>query len=347
LEAFEVRKGKYNLKKYNFSSKFDLIAAQRLEGYCYLMDIKQFKVRGKEFKRRKECSPGCEYCWCTEEYTFRCYKCKVGYYLDMEMHCQPIGYMYFKSPNLLNKNLDAKVDKITLIENKEAVTVTFWFKTFGFSGSDHITMFLIGDKLEVVFSSSDSDPIRPYGLSIVNDNRLVSNVFDYRRYIGRWMFFSLAYHREMSDFGINYFPTMMHFELALQNYMVNITNVQKDLSLDSFTIKKEYWGLFTDLKFYNNYIIDSYGYEMRLQVTNYSTPFYVPEPVASFFLRAGGSNKKCFDKSYLIGANVNDFDCVPAEGPSHNHENITDCYDGKRPQDFKSNKLLNVMKVVK
>ena len=340
LEAFEVRKGKYNLKKYNFSSKFDLIAAQRLEGFCYLIDYNnKKKVRGKEFKSRKTCDSGCEYCWCTEEYTSRCYKCKVGYYLDMEMFCQPIGSMYFKSPNLLNKDLDAKVDKITLIENKEAVTVTFWFKTFGFSGSDHITMFLIGDKLEVVFSSSDSDPIRPYGLSIVNDNRLVSNVFDYRRNIGEWMFFSLAYHREMSDFGINYFPTMMHFELALQNYMVNITNVQKDLSLDSFTIKKEYWGLFTDLKFYNNYIIDTYGYEMRLQVTNYSTPFYVPEPVASFFLRAGGSNKKCFDKSYLIGANVNDFDCVPAEGPSHNHENITDCYDGKRPQDFKSNKL--------
>ena len=71
------------------------------------------------------------------------------------------------------------------------------------------------------------------------------------------MFFSLAYHREMSDFGTNYFPAMMQFELGLTNYAVNITNVKKDMSLHSFSIKKAYWGLLTDLKFYNNYIIDS------------------------------------------------------------------------------------------
>jgi hypothetical protein len=62
----------------------------------------------------------------------------------------------------------------------------------------------------------------------------------------------------MSDFGTNYFPAMMQFELELTNYEVNITNVKKDMSLDSFCIKKEYWGLFTDLKFYDRYIIDTY-----------------------------------------------------------------------------------------
>ena len=341
-ESFTITKGKYNLKKYNFSSKFDLIAAQRLEGYCYLMDVKtavHSKIYGKEFERMRVCATGCERCWCTEEYVNRCYKCKVGYFLDTEFHCNPIGAYYFKSPNLLNRDLDAKVQKITLIENKEAVTVTFWFKTFGFSGDDHITMFKIGENIDVVFSSSDTDKIRPYGLSIVNDNRLVSNVFDFRRKIGRWQYFSLAYHREMSDNGINYFPVMMQFELALDIYEVNIENVMKDMSLDSFIIKKEYWGLFTDLKFYNNYIISSYGYEMKLHEKLYNTPFYIPVPVATFFARSN-SNNQCFDTSYLIGANINDFDCVPSEGPSHNYGGIDFCHrEFKTSIPFQNNKF--------
>ena len=338
-ESFTVSKGKYNLKKYNFSSKFDIIAAQRLEGHCYLMGYKYYpntyNIRGREIIQMKNCTVGCERCWCTFEYTDRCYKCKEGYFLDTEMHCFKIGSYYFKSPNLLNRDLDAEIGKITLIENKEAVTITFWFKTFGFSGDDHITMFTIGDYLEVVFSSSDTDPIRPYGLSIVNENRLVANVFNYREHIGDWMFFSLAYHREMSDFGTNYFPAMMQFELGLTNYAVNITNVKKDMSLHSFSIKKAYWGLLTDLKFYNNYIIDSYGYEMRHHEPNYTTPFYTPVEVASFFMRAE-TNKNCFDVSYMVGANVNDFECVPAEGPSHYYFDIKNCI-GKSPP-FTANK---------
>ena len=339
-ETFTITKSKYNLKKYNFSSKFDLIASQRKEGYTYITHYQdQPLVHGKEINTVEKdlfnCTDGCERCWYQIGFDYRCYKCKTGYFLDILMHCQPINSLYFKSPNLLGKNLDAVVDKITLIENQPAVTVTFWFKLFGFSGDDHITIFTIGNNLEIVFSSTDTDPIRPYGLSIVNDNRLVSNVVNYRTQIGGWSFFSLAYHREMSDFGTNYFPAMMQFELELTNYEVNITNVKKDMSLDSFCIKKEYWGLFTDLKFYDRYIIDTYGFEMSLHVENYSTPFYVPEPVAKFFMRAS-SNKKCFDTSYLIGANINDFDCVPAEGPSHNYKEIKDC-DGK-PEYFATNK---------
>ena len=340
-ETFTATKSKYNLKKYNFSSKFDLIATQRKEGYCYQIHYEQMpKVHGREINTVEliPCATGCERCWYTDEYQDRCYKCKKGYYLDILWHCQKIGQLFFKSPNLLGKNLDAVVNKITLIENKPAVTVTFWFKVFGFSGDDHITMFTIGDHLQVVFSSSDTDPIRPYGLSIVNDNRLVSNVFNYRKEIGAWSFFSLAYHREMSDFGTNYFPAMMQFELELTNYEVNITNVKKDMSLDSFSIKKEYWGLFTNLKFYDRYIIDTYGYEMKLHVDRYNTPFYLPEPVASFFMYSF-SKKKCFDTSYLIGANVNDFDCVPAEGPSHNYDEIFNCM--YRPEYFQTNKGCN------
>jgi hypothetical protein len=75
------------------------------------------KVHGREINTVKlvECEFGCERCWYTDEHQDRCYKCKNGWYLDMEMKCQIISSLFFKSPNLLGKNLDAVVDKITLI----------------------------------------------------------------------------------------------------------------------------------------------------------------------------------------------------------------------------------------
>ena len=324
-ESFTINSGKYFLKKYNFASHFDIIETQKLYGKGYCINIKDIKVRGSEVKDLRNCRKGCERCWATNLYQHRCYKCSVGYFLSQGYECFRIGYYYFKSPNLLNKEkLDATISKVTLIENKEAVTITFWFKTFGFAGDDHVPMFTIGDNLEVVFSSTDNDPIRPYGLSLVNDDRLIANVFEFRNMIGDWLFFSLAYHREMSDFGIVYFPTMMKFELALESYAVNITNVKPDMSLHSFSIKKDYFGLFTDLKFYNDYIIGAYAFETRILNNHLYTPFYYPVPVASFLVRAR-TDKGCFQTSYLIGANINDFECVPDESPSHHDRTIGMC----------------------
>ena len=325
-ESFSITPGKYRFKKYNYSSKFDLIAAQKLYGKGYLIDYTNYEVQGMEFITIKDCNEGCERCWVSlvNDNNDRCYKCTTGYYITKDYFCKKIDSFYFKSPNLLNRGIDATISKITSIENKEAVTVTFWFKTFGFSGDDHITIFTIGDHLSVAFSSTDTDPVRPYGLSLVNDERLISNVFEFRNMIGDWLFFSLAYHREMSDLGIIYFPAMMKFELALDSYEVNITNVKPDMSLDSFSIKKDYWGLLTDLKFYKEYIISSYAYEMKLHSNIDTTPFFIPRPVATFFMRAG-TNKACFQTSYLQEANINDFECVPDERPTHNFELIGYC----------------------
>ena len=328
-EFFEIIAGKYKLKKYNFSSKFDLIATQKLYGKCYFMDYEQTDIIGQEIIELKECVEGCERCWCvlgtdnSARFNVRCFKCKEGYFLTEEYFCHKIGGYFFKSPNLLNKK-DATISKITLIENQPAVTVCFWFKTFGFSGDDRMTMFTIGNDLEIVFSSSDNDPVRPYGLSLVNNERLVANVFGFREMMGDWLFLSIAYHREMSDFGTNYFPTMMKFELALKPYEVNITNVKKDMSLDSFSVKKEFYGFICRLQFFNEYIIGQYGNEKMLHPDIVLTPFYYPEPVESFF-PVSYSDKGCFETSYLDGVNINDFECVPDEGISHNYYGILYC----------------------
>ena len=349
-ESFEVTAGKYKLKKYNFSSKFDLIATQKLVGKCYFMDYLKKDIEGLEYNELVECIEGCERCWCTYNYTesytarryakfrIRCYKCKEGYFLTEEYYCHRISGYYFKSPNLLNRELDAKISKISLIENQPAVTVCFWFKTFGFAGDDHITMFTIGNDLEIVFSSTDEDPVKPYGLSIVNDERLLANVFEFRKMMGDWLFLSIAYHKEMSDFGTNYFPAMMKFELAIHPYEVNVENLKKDMNLDSFSVKKDYFGFIARLQFFNEYIIGQYANEMTLHDTIVITPFYYPTPVESFF-PVSTSDKGCFQTSYLDGANINDFECVPDEGLSHNYGGITYCVGSEYKNEQRTNKM--------
>ena len=258
-EEFVIAHGKYYFRKYNFCSTFDILEAQKKYGTCNF--FKNEFIDGKEdtYYYLGCNNDRCERCWCPKitipegDGFYNCRKCKVGSFLTSGYHCAGIGSYFFKSPNLLNRNLDAKVNKITLIENKPAVTVTFWCKTFGFAGDDHIVMFKIGENLEIVFSSSDDDPVRPYGLSVVIDNRLISNVFDFRNQIGDWVFFSIAHHKEIEDYGTVFFPTMMKFELQSQSYPVNISNVNTKMNLDSFTIKKDYFGLVANVKFYDEY----------------------------------------------------------------------------------------------
>ena len=194
-EEFVIKHGKYYFRKYNYCSTFDILEAQKKYGICNYFPVIE-DIDGKDEKYiYEECNNNrCERCWCPKVLVsgadpYNCRKCRVGSYLSSGYQCYQIGSYFFKSPNLLNRNLDAKVQKITLIENKPAVTVTFWCKTFGFAGDDHIIMFQIGESLEIVFSSSDDDPVRPYGLSVVIENRLISNVFDFRNQIGDWVFF--------------------------------------------------------------------------------------------------------------------------------------------------------------
>ena len=346
-EEFVIAHGKYYFRKYNYCSTFDILEAQKIYGTCNYY-LEGFKIDGKEISYTYlPCYPLCERCWCTDlgGDNESCRKCRVGSYLTSGYRCNLIGSYFFKSPNLLNRNLDAKVQKITLIENKPAVTVTFWSKTFGFAGDDHIVMFQIGESLEIVFSSSDDDPVRPYGLSVVIENRLISNVFDFRNQIGDWVFFSIAHHKEISDSGTVFFPTMMKFELQDQSYAVNISNVNPLMNLDSFTIKKDYFGLVANVKFYDRYIIGSLGYEQESGKFLQKTPFYVPVPVASFFVQAP-SDTGCFDTSYLEGANINDFECVPDENPSYgvNNDNcyLSDPFNGDNARTTNLKKCFNL-----
>jgi len=117
------------------------------------------------------------------------------------------------------------------------------------------------------------------------------------------------------------------------------------MNLDSFTIKKDYFGLVANVKFYNEYIIGALGYEQETDKFLQKTPFYVPVPRASFFVQAS-SDTGCFDTSYLEGANINDFACVPDENPSYgvNNDNcyLSDPFNGDNARKTNLNKCFNL-----
>ena len=74
-----------------------------------------------------------------------------------------------------------------------------------------------------------------------------------------------------------YFPKMMKFEINNESFKINLNNLEKDLELSSFIIRRNFFGLVKDLKFYNDYLIGAVAFEKEKY--SLTTPFTIPTPV--------------------------------------------------------------------
>ena len=302
---FEIKIGSYNLRKYNYSSKFDRTIA--LGFYGKFID----PLTGEE----KYCITGCYRCWDVGY----CFECRPGYYLS-ERKCLKIEYYYFRSPNIVESTLEAVIPRINEMEDQDKATVTFWIKPIGFSKDNGVTIFIIGDKLEIGFSGVMEETDYPYGLYLYDNNKLVANDQNFRDKIGLWTFISISYHKEKKIGDNIYFPKMMKFEINNESFSVNIDNVETNLEFSSFIIKRDFFGLIKDLKFYTDYLIGTVAFEKRKYAL--LTPFSIPQSVRSYF-PPGNTNKGCFMTSYLKGSTINDFQCVPDSNDSYDTQTCT------------------------
>ena len=298
---FQITTGNYHLRKYNYSSKFDRTVA--LGYFGKFID----SVTGEE----KYCITGCLRCW---EVGY-CFECKSGYYLQGRK-CIKNNYYYFRSPNIVGTNLEAEIPRIMEMEDQDKVTITFWIKPVGFSLSTGIPIFKIGDKLEITFSGDmNNEADYPYGLGLLDNGKLVAKDPNFRDKIGIWTFISLAYHREIkvTDLDRVFFPKMMKFEINNESFEINLSNLESDLSLSSFIIRRNFYGLLKDLKFYKDYLIGAVSFDKKKY--SLTTPFMNPIPAISYF-PPGNTNKGCFLTSYLQSATLKDFQCVPDSNDS-------------------------------
>ena len=296
---FQIKRGAYNLRKYNYSSRFDRTVA--LGYYGKYMD----PLTGEE----KYCAAGCYRCW---EITY-CFECRPGYYLS-ERKCLKIEYYYFRSPNIVESTLDAYIPRIIEMEDQDKATVTFWIKPIGFSKDNGVLIFKIGEKLEIYFSGMMESVNPPYGLSLYDDNKLVANDQNFRDKIGQWTFLSIAYHKEKMKSIFSFFPKMMKCEINNESFTANINNVENNLEFTSFLITRDFFGLIKDLKFYTDYLIGAVAFEKRKYTL--ITPFSIPQSVVSYF-PPGNTNKGCYLTSYIKDSTVNDFKCVPDSNDSY------------------------------
>ena len=160
-KQFQATSGLYNLRKYNYASKFDRIVA--LGYYGKYID----SVTGEE----KNCITGCQSCW---EVGY-CFECKTGYYLKGRK-CIKNEYYYFSSPNILSSTLDADISLIPEMQAQNKATVNLWIKPYGFSKSNGVTIFNIGTNLEITFSGNmQNETAYPYSLGLFDNKKLVAN----------------------------------------------------------------------------------------------------------------------------------------------------------------------------
>ena len=221
-----IDRGEFDLKKYNYGIKFDLIYGNGL--------TKRYSQHGSDPAFIDTCDTGCLRCW---ERTF-CYECDEdeGYFLSGRK-CLKINRYYFRSPKK-----DKTVETLNLLntnEDYDGITITIWAKPIGFYDNNQL-LFTIGSggsAFKIYYSSNDTPAYGLYILGNNNDNtiedkeKIIACEPEFRDNIGKWTYISLAYHKEKkSNSNVLYFPRMMKFEINTDSIAVNIDS--KTISSD-------------------------------------------------------------------------------------------------------------------
>ena len=283
------------LRRYNFSSKFDFIRSQYPSlGYYLLADATAPKA--------SQCGTGCLRCWNAGK---NCYECSEGYQLNLYRACEPIlqSKYYFKTPcvycsdsdndvELIIKNEVYKKDETTLTLTNP-ITVTFWIKIIGFSGSSFTYIDIIhysGDDAFLRFSDEGiPSGIIKKGLSLMSQDKIISNDPHFRERVGYWTFISLSYYKNRNKDNI-FYPNMVNFEVDGES--LAILQNPTFLFFDKFTINNALFSLIFNVRYYHEYLIGTYGYATN--VGNLITPFAIPMPAYSYLV-PGDSASNCFD----------------------------------------------------
>jgi hypothetical protein len=133
--------------------------------------------------------------------------------------------------------------------------------------------------IRLYFSSYENDPV--YGLSLLGNgdtddkNNIIGYEREFRDYIGKWTFFSIAYHKELkADDGVTFFPKMIKFEINTNSLTTDTSKIVNEPKFDRITIDQGYFGLFEGIKYYTEFIIQAITYE--IPNLNMQKPFQMP-----------------------------------------------------------------------
>ena len=281
--------GTFNLKKYNYGAKFDIIGGNNLE--------KKYSQHGSDPAFIDSCDNGCSRCW---ERTY-CYKCESNYFLSGRK-CLPIQDFFYRSPKKSGGDIELDYDDID-----KGVTISFWTKPIGFISETQNIMTIGSANNFQLFYSSKTDV--SYGLYLLgNDNavtddknKIIAKDPEFRDNIGKWTFISLAYHKEQKNSTNHiFFPRMMKFEINTDSIEVDISKVATDPNFSKININSGYFGLFSPIKFYTEFVIQAIAYENNNQA-HIRSPFK--------------SSPDLFPGELKLKCTASGDNCVPDEKP--------------------------------
>ena len=290
----------FRFQKINFSSKFDYIQTA-------IPSLGKFLNSFSNGLNTGICNEGCKRCW-EEDF---CYECYPDYFLNY--HKCLLKKNYFFYTNYEGKDKDIKLEYIIndsdYDNSKNGFTVTFWIKIINLKEDGEIISY--GKNNYLNYESDEREfNNKKFGLSLIyhedNNNKIVIlNDITFREKIGKWTFISLSYYEEKKD-TLTFFPRLIKFEID-QNGIEILTN-EKKLYINQFKIGKNFSGLLYSLKYFNNFIIGSFGFE--LNNGNMITPFMKPNQISKTYFPMGTTDKNCYQYNYFI-PNENRFYCIP------------------------------------
>ena len=286
-----VSPGKFRLRKYNFSSKFDFIRSQYPSMQYYL-------AADATAPKAFPCSTGCLRCWNSGN---SCYECVQGYMLTLQRACVKVDSYYFKSPctkcptnNVVDAELIIKDEVYT--EAISPITVTFWVKTIGFN-SDSPHYFVYYSQYD--FLKYDENK----GLVLISElTKEIAIDKDFRDKIGKWTYIALSYYYFNND-PKTYFPKMVNFEINGES--LEIITPPNKMIFKTFTIPKNLYAFFCNVRYYHEYLVGAYGFATN--EGNMISPFSIPKPKKSYLV-PGSSASNCFDYNDLNNGNY--FECA-------------------------------------
>ena len=198
-------------------------------------------------------SPNCEIC----SIGGPCYKCKNGYILS-NGECKIPTQKFLRLPGILP-------DSITLSANdyqpKNAYTIYFWIKFFGFFSSVEGTIINLSNNLKIIFNPIEGSDSTGLNLVFYTGGKpiILSNYYYFRNYIGKWALISLSHYNTNEE---EYYPSMTRFEV-MDKYCPLIPEIAYNLSLSPITLNNDIYALFYNITIYSTFLVGAYKYEQK------------------------------------------------------------------------------------
>ena len=229
------------------------------------------------------CNSGCQQCWSSN--ISDCYlECTTATNFLTESTCnagsQSASQSFFRNPIPGQTVTEVALKSLKTVSTG---TISFFMKFYGITTS-------VGNILKYsanLFLQFDSNLSGAnYGLSLIrgdtNNTNIIANDPTFKSRTGQWTHIHLSY----TDQGIpDSFPTMINFMIGSNNIKIIGDNIS-GLSIDKFSIPKTTYALFTKLRVYSNYLINSYGFVMN----NFAS---FPIPIETHF-DIGTNQFNCF-----------------------------------------------------